>query len=42
MKYLLKDKLNDVSMEYNSFSQIARDLDTTYSAVNKSYLYDKT
>ena len=39
MKYLLKDKLNDVTIEYSSLSQIARDLDTTYSAVHKSYIY---
>ena len=40
MKYLLKDKLNDISTHYNSLTQIARELDTTYSTVYKSYLYD--
>ena len=38
MKYLLKDKLNDISTHYNSLTQIARELDTTYSTVYKSYL----
>ena len=40
MKYLLRDKLNDISTHYNSLTQIARELDTTYSTVYKSYLYD--
>lgn len=40
MKYILKDKKNDASIEYSSLSQIARDLDTTYSTVWKSYMYD--
>jgi hypothetical protein len=40
MKYLLRDKLNDINTHYNSLTQIARELDTTYSTVYKSYLYD--
>ena len=40
MKYILKNLETGAEVEYGSLSQIARDLNVTYSAVWKSYMYD--